>query len=190
MTMNTALRLALLGLICVGLTGCIPVAAYWEEFEKKQMEQALCRELTAKGIKVTEPVDATISFGEGAIGNFGQVFWRSEVEGDSHPERERFRVPTEVVLAIRAQSIAFVPPSGLAGVRIPYEVILEVKPPSLNLNSVVIIKSVCGRHDIFTFWQQHPNAVDPKAAARAVTEIKANVAAFRATAGKGTEVPQ
>jgi hypothetical protein len=81
-----------------------------------------------------------------------------------------------------------VPPPGTAGVRIPYELVLTVE-----LNPIfpyfMTVTSCTGRFETFYFWRREPNAVDPEAAAVAVAQLKARVAAFRATTLKATDTP-
>lgn len=201
--MNTLLRLGLVGFLCGSLTGCaigiavgVNLAAQGllalglaPIFHLAQLEKERCVAFIGKGIEVTEALDASIPTNEGEVQTFQRVIWQSEFEGEGYPQRERREpVTTEGTLAISEQSVILVPPSGTAGVRIPYEVVASVELSHVNPHSMTV-KSCNGRFDIFKFWQSHENKLDPEAAAVAAAQLKSRVAAFQATMQKQAESP-
>jgi hypothetical protein len=164
--------------LCVGLTGCLPLTlpTDWEAYAQLA-ENRRCRDSLVTGITVSEPLDVTIPTDEGTVEIFGPTFWRSAFSGEGYPQREPQRMPAEVTLALTERSILVVPPPGAAGVRIPYEAVLDVAP-SAKSSSVVIVTSVCGRFDIFTFiLKQEQSQRSSEIAKAAITLLKARVAA-------------
>ena len=176
--MSTSLRLCLFAFLCAGLTGCLTLPTDWEAYAQRA-ENRRCRDSLAMGITVSEPLDAAIPTDEGKVERFGPIFWRSAFSGEGYPQREPKRMPAEVTLAFTEWSIVVVPPPGAAGVRIPYEAVVDVAT-SAKSSSVVIVTSVCGRYDIFTFiLKQEQNERSSEIAKAAIALLKARVAASR-----------
>jgi hypothetical protein len=97
---NTALRLAMVLLLCTAIVGCVGVASSVVtdlitlpiKLALRQTQRDRCGELTAKGITITEPAVTTIPTDEGEIQMFEPAVWRSEFEGGDYPQegcRER-----------------------------------------------------------------------------------------------------
>ena len=204
----TAVETALVAAGAVAGTG-----AYVAGVMPWQRESARCAEYAAKGIKVTEPQETSIPTDEGEVHTFAPAFWRieSERKGEAFPPRTPDEAgsggapqpppPVEGTLAITERSVLLIPLPGSAGVRIPYELVrnipderdreIEVHTSSLTGKPrSIIVRSCDGRSDIFTIWEGQRKNLNPEAIASAAAKIKARVAAFRATAGKGTEGSQ
>jgi hypothetical protein len=70
-----------------------------------------------------------------------------------------------------------------------YEAVLNIEfqnSSAIGQPYFIIVKSVCGRFDIFSFVRrQRAIKLDPEATVMAVAQIKARVAAVKSTAEKG-----
>jgi hypothetical protein len=203
---NASPILALVASLSVGLTGCqgaivfattqlgllLREAITFQEFpfNSSQLSQAdwkRCRELAAKGIEVTEPLEIAIPTNEGEVQTFEGTVWLLEYEGERYPER-RLPVIAEGTLVITELSVILVPPPHTAGVRIPYQAVVTVDLNPVNRYSMNVI-SCTARFDTFNFWHRQTTKHDPEAAATAVAKLKARVAAFQANANRNAEVP-
>jgi hypothetical protein len=199
---NTSLRLVFVASLCVALTGCAGAlffagAAIGQLLHKAtvgqgpavqspqnaSVEMGLCSEFIGRGIEVTAPVEIAIPTNEGKIQAFEATTWQFEFSGERYAQPEVRSPIAGGTLVITEQSVLLVPPPGAAGVRIPYQVVQSVELNPVVPNSM-IVNSCTGRHDVFTFWQRQTNKDDPEAAAAAVAQLKARVAAAHATAEK------
>jgi hypothetical protein len=201
----TAAQTALVAAGAVAVTG-----AYVAGVTPWQRESTRCAEYAARGIKVTEPQEARIPADEGEVHTFAPAFWRidSERKGEAFPPRTPHEAgsgdaaqpppPVEGTLAVTDRSVLLIPLPGTAGVRIPYEVVRNIpdereREIEVHTSSVtgeprsMIVRSCDGRSDVFTIWERQRKRLDPEAIAAAAATIKARVAAFRATEGKGTD---
>jgi len=187
---NTSLRLGVVALLCAGLVGCqAMVVDTLRDISRgdfppqlPRMEERLCSELTGKGITVTKALETAIPTNEGEARMFEPAFWS-----------EQFTNPTAGNLAATDRSVLFVPSEGVAGIRIPYELVTSVELQQGSFTSAspaIIVKSLCGRIDTFTLPQSQDSInVDPNATMAAATHLKSRVAAFQATTLKVTDTP-
>lgn len=146
-------------------------------------ETKRCWEFRDKGIAVTEALETTVPTDEGEVQWFEPVFWEPAFEREGHPQLEILGTPIEGTLVITDRSILLAPPPGIAGVRIPYEIVVSAGLSPVNPHSL-IVRTLCRRFDVFAFWQKQTDKFDPEAAAVAATQLKARMAAFQATADR------
>ncbi|MBK6337838.1 MAG: hypothetical protein IPG28_14330 [Betaproteobacteria bacterium] len=202
--MIASLRLGIVALLCAGLTGCVtlaaaglgpaaqgvltvalsPVITMYVEATK-----ARCSDLANRDIAVTERVEIAIPTDEGEVLIFQVADWQPEFEGEGYPERKRAWKPTRGTLAVTDRSIIMMPPPDLVGVRVPYEIVLEVEIDPVNPHRL-IVSSCFGRYDIFSFWHEQQDTFDPEAAAAVGARVKVRAVAIRASVDKGTQLPK
>jgi hypothetical protein len=205
---NTSVRFAVIALMCANLAGCALAALYFlgggaavagvagggllvglaaTMPERAAMER--CREFTGDGLVATEWLDAAIPTDEGQVLIF-EANWRPEFANEGYPQSERREnATTDGALIIGERSVTVVPPQPTVGVRIPYEAVLNIElqnSSAIGQPYIIIVKSVCGRFDIFSFVRrQGAIKLDPEATVMAAAQIKARVAAVKSTAEKG-----
>jgi hypothetical protein len=150
------------------------------------MREERCSKFAAKGISVTDSEEIAVPTDEGEVKVFETVWWRSAFEGEGYPRLEPKRTPTEGVLAVTDRSVLLVPPSGSEGVRIPYEMVLNVEVQKSPVTSL-IVRSCYGRFDILTLWKREPRMLDTAATAEAAATIKGRLAGFQPSIDKETE---
>jgi len=177
------LRLTLFALACAGLYGCLILEGPRIDEAIRAAERERCQAYVDKGIAVTEPQETTIPADEGTPRRFAPVFWGLAYEREGHPQLEQARTSIEGVLVITDRSMIFVPPPGTAGVRIPYEIVVDAGLSPVNPQSL-IVRTLCRRFDVFTFWQKHLDKFDPQAAAAVATQLEARLAALQSTADR------
>ena len=189
--------------LCMGLAGCAALPAVGLNLAaqgaqglvaltlgpmvamQEASETDRCSVFTGKGISVTESLETVIPIDEGEVNLFEQANWRPEFAREGYPQFERSRTPTEGALAITGRSVLFVPLAGTTSIRVPYELVQDVE---FGRNAVtgeprsMIVRSCYGRFDIVTFRQQQPDNSDSGTTTSAAAQLKARVAAFRATA--------
>ena len=201
--MNMAVRQGLLACLCVGATGCailpavgLNLAAHGAQglvaltlgplvTMQERSEEDRCLVHANKGISVTESLESTIPRDEGEVTIFESASWRPEFAREGYPQIERSRTPTEGTLAISERSALFLPPPGATSVRIPYELVQNVRVHGSDATGeprFMIVNSCFGRFDIVTFLQRQPDDRDPEATAVAAARLESRVAAFRAAA--------
>jgi hypothetical protein len=170
------------GAAAVGVAGgglLIASAATMPEW----MQQERCAQFAAKGITVADSEETAVPTDEGEVQMFEPALWRSAFEGEGYPRLQPKRTPTEGMLAVTERSVLLVPPSGAPGVRIPYEMVLNIEIQQSPATSL-IVRSCHGRFDIVTVWQRQPRILDAAATAAAAAAIKARLAGFHPGADK------
>jgi len=200
-TIARALRAGLAAIACAGISGCalLPVAAFNLAAQgaaavaiapiatmQEHAEKDPCLAPAGKGVTVTESLETAIPTAEGSVGKFEPVYWRPEFAGEGYPQVERGRTLVEGTLALTGRSVRLLAPAGAASIRIPYELVMDVeiqRSSDTGDPRSMIVKSCFGRFDVFTFVHQQPARVDPEATMAAAAQLKARVAAFRASAG-------
>jgi hypothetical protein len=202
---EAATQLAVTSVAVYGAAGVTAVAAS-AALSQQKAEKERCRELGIKGIAVAELQGVAIPIDEGEVEMYESALWRSELEFEVAVNALGYRSPAGPfidverregasaagTLVITERSVLLVPSSGIAGVRIPYTVVLHVeydtdspKPPSMS------VKSLCGRLDVFRFMDRTAqHKLDREATTAAGTRLKMRVAAFQATAAKSAAEPR
>ena len=202
--MNASLRLGIVALLCAGLTGCVILAAAGLNLAAQgilavtlgpaitmdeEAKKARCSDLANRDIAVTGREEIAIPADEGEVQIFQVVYWQPEFEGEGYPEKKRPWKPTRGTLAVTDQSITMMSPPGSVGVRVPYEVVLQVEISPVNPHWL-IVSSCFGRYDIFSFWHEQRDMFDPEAAAAVGARVKVRAVALRASVDKGAQLPK
>lgn len=194
--MNPAIRFGLVASLCASVAACGFAGGFVLalEAERQAIETRRCQDLKTKGITVTEPRVTTIPANEGEVVTFAAAYWRPESEDNNHSNVPQVRNATEGTLVITELSILMVPPTGTAGIRIPYEVVLNVElqqSPVTGEPRSTVVRSCFGRIDTFAFARrQEPIKLDPETTAASAAKIKARVDAFHAAEEKGNRLPK
>ncbi|MBK7590014.1 MAG: hypothetical protein IPI27_01385 [Betaproteobacteria bacterium] len=151
--MIASLRLGIVALLCAGLTGCVTLAAAGLGLAAQgvltvalspvitmyvEATKARCSDLANRDIAVTERVEIAIPTDEGEVLIFQVADWQPEFEGEGYPERKRAWKPTRGTLAVTDRSIIMMPPPDLVGVRVPYEIVLEVEIDPVNPHRLIV----------------------------------------------------
>ena len=206
--MKDSLLVTLVALVCASLSACAALTLYSVAViyggaaavgvaggglliasaatMPEQIQKERCARFAAEGISVTDSEEIAVPTDEGEVQVFETVLWRSAFEGEGYPRLVPKRTPTEGVLAVTDRSVLLVPPSGSEGVRIPYEMVLNVEVQKSPVTSL-IVRSCYGRFDILTLWQKEQRIVDTAATAAAAATIKARLAGFQPSIDKETE---
>ena len=199
--MNLAVLRCLLACLGIGLTGCAILPAVGLNLAaqgaqglvalslgpladtQERSETDRCLRYTRKGISVTESLETAIPRDEGEVALFEWVSWRPEFAREGYPQVERSRTPTDGTLAISERAALLLPAPGATSIRIPFELVQNVKVEGGNAPGeprFVIVNSCFGRFDIVTFLQRSPPGGNPEATTDAAARLTSRVAAIRA----------
>lgn len=149
-------------------------------------EAAQCASPTDKKIEVTQAADIEVPANEGKVTTFSPAYWQPQFVSEVAPRGASAVEATAGIFAITDKSIAFVPPPGTAGVRVPLASVLNVEVQQSSTTGAprqLTVESCFGRLDRFTFGQsKQPRQLDSKATADAAAEVSARIAAMRSAA--------
>ena len=141
-----------------------------------------CASQTDKSVAVTEAIDVEIPANEGKVASFTPAYWQSQFDYSVGARNAPSVEATAGTFAITDKSIVFVPPPGIAGVRLPIVAVVNVdlQQGASGAPRQLTVESCFGRLDRFSFGQtRDARQLDSRATAEAAAEIKARIAAPR-----------
>jgi len=148
----------------------------------EQQERERCSEIVSKGLGVTESPELTTPTNEGDVRTY-EAAWRPAFSDEGYPGTEPRRKPMEGKLVITERSVLLIPPAPAAGARIPYEGVQSIAlriSTATGLPQTIVVKSMCGRFDLFTFIRREGiRGMDPQTTSDAATELKDRVASLQ-----------
>jgi hypothetical protein len=148
----------------------------------EQRARERCLELVSKGLGVTESSGLTTPSNEGDVRTF-EAAWRPAFADEGYPGTEPRREAIDGKLVLTERSVLLIPPAPVAGTRIPYEGVESIAlriSPATGMPHTIVIKSLCGRFDIFTFVRREGiHGLDPPTTSDVAAQLKNRVASFQ-----------
>ena len=138
--------------------------------------------MVSKGLGVTESSGLDGPTNEGVVRTYEAV-WRPAFADEGYPGTEPRRVAIDGRLIITERSVLLIPPPPEAGARVPYEDVESIAlrtNPAIGIANAIVIKSQCGRFDIFTFVRREGSrGLDPQTTPDVAAQLKDRVASLQ-----------